>query len=395
MSIAKRNPHKDQVAFASAATTGFTRSAGEVTQASLALDACVKAIEAAGIDKSEINGLIGANNGYIQSALGIPEVNYYVGAGVPFGFSIANAVGAVASGQCDVALAYHSIYRNASNSRSAGNDPFRARAFASNANARALGDGFGPDTVGAAVGYTAWASRYLYEYNESRDLFGYIAVNDRSNAQRNPGAVMRGEPLTMDDYLSARMIRWPLSMLDMDVPIDGADAFIVTTTERARDMKLKPVLIHACTNGMVAQNEEDQTPSLTHHGQHVVLESLRAKSDIWIDDIDVFFPYDGFTFITVSWIENVGWCGLGEARGFIEDNWDKETNRILIKGRIPVNPHGGALSEGGTQGSGHTREAVLQLQGLAGERQVPGATKALLPMGGFFFNAQGSVLRTD
>ncbi|MBW8826184.1 MAG: thiolase family protein [Acidobacteria bacterium] len=395
MSIAKRNPNKDQVAFASAATTGFTRSAGEVTQASLALDACVKAIEAAGIDKSEVNGLIGANNGYIQAALGIPEVNYYVGAGVPFGFSIANAVGAVASGQCDVALAYHSIYRNASNSRSASNDPFRARAFASNPNAQALGDGFGPDTVGGAVGYTAWASRYLHEYNESRDLFGYIAVNDRSNAQRNPAAVMRGEPLTMEDYLNTRMIRWPLSMLDMDVPIDGADAFIITTTERARDMKLKPVLIHACTNGQVAQNEEDQTPSLTHHGQHVTVESLRAKSDIWIDDIDVFFPYDGFTFITVSWIENVGWCGLGEARGFIEDNWDKETNRILIKGRIPVNPHGGALSEGGTQGSGHTREAVHQLQGLAGERQVPGATKALLPMGGFFFNAQGSVLRTE
>ena len=395
MSIAKRNPHKDQVAFASAATTGFTRSAGEVTQASLALDACVKAIEAAGIDKSEINGLIGANNGYIQSALGIPEVNYYVGAGVPFGFSIANAVGAVASGQCDVALAYHSIYRNASNSRSAGNDPFRARAFASNANARALGDGFGPDTVGAAVGYTAWASRYLYEYNESRDLFGYIAVNDRSNAQRNPGAVMRGEPLTMDDYLSARMIRWPLSMLDMDVPIDGADAFIVTTTERARDMKLKPVLIHACTNGMVAQNEEDQTPSLTHHGQHVVLESLRAKSDIWIDDIDVFFPYDGFTFITVSWIENVGWCKRGEAGDFLRQHWDKTEGRVKVNGKMPFNTHGGFLSEGATQGTGHLREAVLQLRGEAGRRQVPNVKAALVDPGGMNYNAQAMIFRTD
>ena len=98
----------------------------------------------------------------------------------------------------------------------------------------------------------------------------------------------------MDDYLAARMIRWPLCLLDMDVPVDGADAFIVTTAERARDLALPPVLIHACTQGMIAQNEEDQTPSLRHHGQHVVLASLRAKSDLWLDDIDVYFPYDGF-----------------------------------------------------------------------------------------------------
>jgi acetyl-CoA acetyltransferase len=391
MSIAKRNPNKDQVAFASAATTGFTRNRGEVTASSLALEACVKAIQAAGIDKSEINGLIGANNGFVQSALGIPEVNYYVGPGVPFGFSIANAVGAVASGQADVVLAYHSIYRNPSNSRSAANDPFRRSAFAGFGG---LGDGFGPDSVGGAVGYTAWASRYLHEYHETRDLFGYIAVNDRSNAKRNPAAVMRDE-LTMDDYLQARMVRWPLSMLDMDVPIDGADAFIITTTERARDMALPAVMVHACTNGQIDQNEEDQTPSLLRHGQQVVVESLKGKSDLWIDDCDVYLPYDGFSFITVSWFENAGWCGLGEARGFIEDNWVEDEQRIMIKGRIPVNPHGGALSEGGTQGSGHTREAVHQLQGLAGDRQVAGAKTALLTMGGFFFNAQGSVLRVD
>ena len=129
---------------------------------------------------------------------------------------------------------------------------------------------------------------------------------------------------------------------------------------------------------MVDKNEEDQTPSLRHHGQHVVVEALKAKSDFWIDDIDVYFPYDGFTLITLNWIENAGWCGPGEAGAFIEDNWDDgRRNRILINGRIPVNPHGGALSEGGTQGSGHIREAVHQLQGRAGERQVPEAPPGL------------------
>ena len=390
MTVARRNPSKDQVAFASAATTGFVRSRDGVTASSLALEACVAAIEAAGIDRREINGLIGANNGYVQAALGIPDVSYYTGPGIPFGFTIANAVGAIASGQCDVALAYHSIYRNPSNSRSAANDPFRAQAFSGFST---LGDGFGPDSVRNAVGYTAWASRYLYEYGEERDLFGYIALNDRANAARNEAAVMRA-PLTMDDYLSARMIRWPLSILDMDVPIDGADAFIITTAEWARDMALPPVLIHACTNAQCDTNEEDQQESLRRHGQHLVIDSLRSKSDIWIDDIDVFLPYDGFSIITVSWIENAGFCGPGEARGFIEANWVKDEQRLMINGRVPVNPHGGALSEGGTQGSGHTREAVHQLQGLAGPRQVPGASRALLLLGGFFFNSQGAVLQS-
>ena len=203
------------------------------------------------------------------------------------------------------------------------------------------------------------------------------------------------DPITMQDYLAARMIRWPLCLLDMDVPVDGADAFIVTTTERARDLALPPVLINAVTLGMIDKNDEDQQPSLRHHGQHVVVEALKARSDFWIDDTDLYFPYDGFTPIALNWIENAGWCGPGEAGPFIEDNWDAEGNRILIKGRIPVNPHGGALSEGGTQGSGHFREAIHQLQGRAGERQVPDARTAIITAGGFFFNAQGATLRTD
>lgn len=395
MPVASRNPCKDEVAFASAATTGFTRHGGPATPLSLTLDACVEAIHAAGIDKNEINGLIGARNNRVQMALGIEDVNYYEGPGIPFGFTIANAVGAVASGQADVVLAYHSVYRTAGLSRSAGNDPFRrVRPDMRMMMSMAGSDGFGPDTVSGAVGYTAWASRYLYEHDQDRDVFGAIAVSDRSNAAANPNAVMR-DPLSMDDYLAARMVRWPLSLLDMDVPCDGADAFIITTTERARDMALPPVTIHSCTNGQVRFNDEAQLVGLDRNGQHSVVESLRAKSDLWLDDVDVFFPYDGFSIITISWIENVGYCGRGEAREWIRDNWDDEGQRILIDGRVPVNPHGGSLSEGGTQGSGHTREAVHQLQGLAEERQVADARTALLLPGGFFFNSQGAILRAD
>jgi acetyl-CoA acetyltransferase len=168
---------------------------------------------------------------------------------------------------------------------------------------------------------------------------------------------------------------------------------VITTTERARDLRLPPVLIHAASLGMIDKNEEDQTPGLQRHGQHVVIEALRRRSDFWLDGVDVYFPYDGFTIIALSWIENAGFCKPGEAGAFIEANWDEAGARILIDGRLPVNPHGGSLSEGGTQGSGHVREAVHQLQALASDRQVQGAQTALVTAGGFFFNAQGLMLR--
>jgi acetyl-CoA acetyltransferase len=153
------------------------------------------------------------------------------------------------------------------------------------------------------------------------------------------------------------------------------------------------VLIHAATVGLVDRNDEDQLPGLSRHGQHVVIEALRAKSDLWLDDVDVYYPYDGFTIITIGWLENTGWCAPGTADRFIREHWDDGTNRMLINGRVPVNSHGGSLSEGGTRGTGHVREAVVQLRGDAGERQVDGARTALVTSGGFFFNSQGAIFR--
>ena len=249
-----------------------------------------------------------------------------------------------------------------------------------------------PESPNPPAAYAAWASRYIHEYGAQREDFGRVALNMRANAQANPLAVMR-TPLTMDDYLQARMIREPLGLLDMDVPVDGADAFVLTTTERAREMTKNPVVIHAATHGLVGTNDEDQLPSLRRHGQHVVVEALRAKSDIWLSDVDVFFPYDGFSIITLGWIENLGWCKPGGAGRFLEEHWDEKAGCAMIEGRIPINPHGGSLSEGATRGSGHLREAVVQLRGDAGERQVAGARTALIGCGGFFFNSQGAILR--
>jgi acetyl-CoA acetyltransferase len=386
--ITSRNPMKDKVAIAAASTTGFIPHNTPRSQASWAAEACTKVIRQAGLTAADINGICGSSPAapIVQSMLGIPEVTWFANPSIPFVNQIASAAAAVHSGLADVVLVYHTAYRLPWNTANSLRDPYRRPAGGLGAA------GPGPESIFGAPGYTAWASRYLHEYGASKEDFGLVAVSDRSNAARNPGAAMKA-PLSMDEYLAARMIRWPLCILDMDVPVDGADAFIITTAERARDLATPPVLINAAVLGMIDRNEEDQTPGLDRHGQHVVIDTLKAKADFWIDGMDLYFPYDGFTFITLSWIENVGLCGPGEAGAYLRQNWDAQSNRILLNGRVPINPHGGSLSEGGTQASGHIREAVHQLQGLAGERQAPGASTALITAGGFFFNAQGLALR--
>jgi acetyl-CoA acetyltransferase len=281
------------------------------------------------------------------------------------------------------------VYRPPGRSRSAANDALRVRSatgLAGNAASPTL------DSIAGVSSYAAWASRYIYEYDARREHFGYVAVNGRTNAAMNDHAVMR-DPITMDDYLASRMIREPLCMLDMDLPIDGGDALVVTTAERARDLAKPAVLIHAASLGQTAHPQEDQTISLRDNGQTVVARALWGKSDIQRGDIDLLYPYDGFTVISLGWLESLGFCGPGEAGPFLESHWDKEENRVRIEGRVLMNTHGGSLSEGGTQGSGHLREAVVQLRGEAGSRQAPGARTALVAPGGFFFNGAGFVLR--
>jgi acetyl-CoA acetyltransferase len=387
--VSDRNPMKDLVAFAGASTTGFVAQNSGRSQASFAAEACTSVLRQCGLTAADVDGICGSSPSapYVQSMLGIPEVTWFANPMIPFVNQLAAAASAVHSGLCDLVLAYHVPYRLPWNTGASMKDPFR-RPAATGASTLSPG----PESVSASVGYTAWASRYIHEYGVPKEHFGYVALNDRSNAARNPAAASR-EPMTMDEYLSARMIRWPLNLYDMDVAVDGADAFVITTAERARDMPLPPVLINAMALGMIDKNHEDQTPDLDHHGQQVTVAALKAKGDFWIEDCDVYFPYDGFSIITLNWIENAGWCGRGEAGAFLQEHWDADSNRVLINGQIPVNPHGGALSEGGTQGSGHIREAVHQLQGVAGARQVADAQRAIVTAGGFFFNAQGVTLQ--
>ena len=391
-----RNPAKDQVAIVGVGTTQFARSLPGRSGPSLALEASRNAILDAGLTAADIDGIAasampmygsgGAGPVFLQEALGIPETLWDATIAIPFPYPLGAAVNAVFSGACTSALVVHSLFRVGA-SRSASSDPFRARWAPNMSGLRRPAAG--------SDGYAAFASRYMHDYGAKKEDFGLVAINERANASRNPHAAMR-EPISMDDYLNARMIRWPLGLLDMDVPIDGADAVVVTTAERARDLAKKPVYVHAISSGRTEHPTVTGLESLEYNAQHVVVNALKQKSDIGLTEGDLFFAYDGFTVITLNWIENAGWCGKGEAPAFLRQHWDDDANGVRINGRMPLNPHGGNLSEGATQGSGHTREAVTQLRGEAGDRQVAYDPKsAVLMLGGMYMNAVGMVLRAD
>ena len=395
-----RNPMKDQVAIAGLGYTRYGRNLEGKTAGSLAIEACKNAILDAGLSPKDIDGMAGSVSiPWLSESLGVEGLTWW-GSGGVFTFPVVAAATAVFSGQCTYALVFHAQYRNAGRSQSASRDAMRVRISSAGG-----GGGGGSPTqpfyspyargAGVAAGfYAGWMSRYIYEYKAKREYFGLMAINCRTNAGMNDHAVMRS-PMTMEDYLDARMVREPMGMLDMDLPVDGADAFVITTAERAKDLKTKPVYLHAASFGQTAHPEDDQAIDLRHMGQHVALDSLWSKSDLKLKDADVFLPYDGFTIITLNWLENVGYCAKGEAGPFMESNWDKAENRVKINGRVPINTHGGSLSDGATQGAGHTREAVIQLRGDAGQRQVPNAKAALITPGGFFINSSAMILRAD
>lgn len=395
-----RYPARDKVAIVGVGRAPYGRERPRCTPGSLVVEACVDAAADAGVGRLDIDGLCGSTVAaqWVQAALGLPEVRWFANPAIVIGNQLVAAVAAVHTGMCDTALVWHHAYRLPWASRSAAQDPLRRRATVGTADPRSWwGTGHvevGPNSLWGPDPYAAWAGRYLHDFGYGREVLGYVALNSRANAAANPGAVYR-EPLTMEAYLAGRMVRDPLCVFDMDVPVDGADAFVVTTTERARDLTDTPVLVHVATLGHTDYGSEEQLRDLDHAGQGVVARRLWAASELALADVDVFYPYEGFSNIALAWFENVGYCGRGEGGAFVEQHRDAATGRILIDGRVPVNTHGGSLSEGGTQGAGHLREACLQLRGRAGARQVAGASVALVTPGGFYFNAQGFVLRRD
>lgn len=220
------------------------------------------------------------------------------------------------------------------------------------------------------------AQRHFQRYGTTKETLGWIALNQRANAELNPTAIYR-TPMTMDDYLNARPITTPFGLYDCDVPCDGAIAVIVSAVDAARDLAKPPVLVEAVGTQIIERLDWDQS-TLTHEPQ-VLGQSAHVwtRTSLRPADVDVAELYDGFSFNCLSWIEALGFCGIGEAKEFLDGG-----KNIARDGQLPLNTHGGQLSHGRTHGMGLLHEAITQLRGEAGDRQVADARVGVVSSGG-------------
>jgi acetyl-CoA acetyltransferase len=217
--------------------------------------------------------------------------------------------------------------------------------------------------------------RWMAEYNRPEEDFGHIAVNARAWSSLNPRAVLR-EKISMEDYLESRMIVDPLRLLDCDYPINGAVATVITTLERARDLQQRPVVIDSMSYGTGSAVDWTFPDDPLYGGTIPCSKRLWERSSFSVDDVDVAQVYDGFTNVTLHWMEALGFCGIGEFGEWIGDG-----TRINPGGDTPLNTAGGQLAEGRLHGVSFLNEAVLQLRGQCDVRQVPEAQVAVVASG--------------
>ncbi len=218
----------------------------------------------------------------------------------------------------------------------------------------------------AAVWIAMFAQRHFYEFGTTREQLAQIALNARKNAAVNPKGIYR-DPMTMDDYLNARMISSPLCLYDCDVPCDGGTAVIVSHVDTAPDLRKPPIQVEAVGTALHGRPSWDQFDDLTTMAARDAGAQLWTRTDLVPTDVQLAEMYDGFSFITMCWLEALKFCGKGESGPFVEGG-----QRIARDGILPLNTNGGQLSSGRLHGFGFIHEACVQLWGEAGERQVPG-----------------------
>ena len=232
---------------------------------------------------------------------------------------------------------------------------------------------FGPEFgyYGAVAAHGFGARRHMHDYGTTREQFGAISLAFREHALRNPDAMMK-KPLTMEDYLGGRMIVDPFSLYDCSLQTDAAGAVVVTSAERAKDLKQKPVMI----KGFGSHNNISgwfTSDNMTHTGAIKSGQQAYAMAGLGPNDIDFAQIYDCFTYMVLVQLEDYGFCAKGEGGAFVE------SGALRLGGALPTNTSGGQLSEAHVEGMLQVVEGVRQLQGKYGpDRQVPNAEIGLV-----------------
>jgi acetyl-CoA acetyltransferase len=353
------------------------------TPLSLGVTAFRLALEDAGLDKGAIDGLLtmpgttapeGALN-YLRvgETLGIDP--RYTGSmtmgGGTCGALIQNAALAIEAGMADyVACVFGDTART-------GNYRF--------GKASGWGDSWGIwGMYGAAANSAMAASRHMALYGTTSRQLAEVAVACRKHASMNPNAVMR-EPITVDDHQNSRWVVEPFHLLDCCLISDGGVCVILTSAERARDLRKKPVLISGMGQAYTTRNLEREDWWYVPH-QKDALRRAYEMAGVGPKDIDVAQLYDNFTMSVLLWLEHGGFCGVGEAGPFVEGG------RIQLGGELPVNTAGGNLSESYMEGWLHVVEGVRQMRGEGGERQVTNAGTCLVTGRGMTLNCSNAMI---
>ncbi len=349
---------------------------------SLTIDACEAAIADAGLTFADIDGLstypgplnvAGMGEGGVttlEAALGI-RPTWHNGTMETFGpgGSVISAMLAIACGLARHVLCFRTLWE-------ATNSELMKQGKITPSMGRVSGWQMPFGATSAAHTLAMNAQRHFHRYGTTKETLGWIALNQRANAELNPTAIYRS-PMTMEDYLSARPITTPFGLYDCDVPCDAAIAVIVSAVDAARDMPKPPVFVEAVGTQIIERLDWDQS-TLTHEPQVLGQAAhMWTRTSLRPADVDVAELYDGFTFNCLSWIEALGFCGIGEAKDFLDGG-----KNIARDGQLPLNTHGGQLSHGRTHGMGLMHEAVSQLRGEAGDRQVADARVGVVSSGG-------------
>lgn len=386
---------RDKACIVGVGQTAYTR--GPLSEGrnnlTLQLEASVAAIADAGLANKQIDAVLpivglGIAEDFAIN-LGIEDLRYqatsHLGGASP-GASLLNAVMAVTCGIANYVLVPGGWY---------GYSGCRVRelvvsdtSWSGGANTRDYNFPYGLSVP--PQWFSFMARRHMSEFGTKAEHMGAVAIAMRKHAQLNPAAIMCGRPITMEDYMASPMISDPYRMLDCSLEADGAAAFVVTTAERAADLKQRPVYVSGIAQGQPypADNIVARKDFFRLGAAHAAPRAF-SMAGITPHEVDFAEVYDPFTFQVIQQLEDIGFCKRGEGGPFVEGG------RIELGGELPINTHGGLLSEAHIVGMNHFVEAVIQLRGTAGQRQVRNATVGVVTGFGDLGDSAIAILRND
>ena len=354
-------------AIAGIGATEFSKASGR-SELQLACEAVTAAIADAGLAPADVDGMVSftaesSAEIHVARNVGIGELTFFSRIGYGGGAAaatVAHAAAAIHSGLADVVVCWRAFNERSGERYGLGQ---ANRPMDTNAD-RAAYSWMTPFGLSTPAQWVAmFAQRYLHEYGATSEDFGRVAVLDRKHAATNPHAWFHGRPITLEEHQASRWIAEPLHLLDCCQETDGGQALVVVSAERAKDLPHPPAVVVGAAQG----SGEDQHMMTSYYRPSIsgipemglVGDQLWQQSGLRPEDMDAAILYDHFTPFVLSQLEELGFCGRGEAKDFIADG------HLELDGSLPTNTHGGQLGEAYLHGMNGIAEAVRLVRGTS------------------------------